>query len=180
MSKSAGEYLVIETQDINVDDYLQNLSGLAVELGGPSHNEYGTGFDAYRALKRVIPPTKLLISNKYGYDDSNLDLIIDANNLPFRKNSLDIVLASYLPFHLWPSLKAEARLSLKESGLLVVTGITDEEIQDAINMGFTILRAITDNSPEEDVDVGVWSVIFLNSERHIYMNYSQAMSPMHL
>lgn len=160
-----------EATNFDVDGYIQSLTGTAIELGGPTVRDEGTGFAAYRVLNGIEPAAKLLVTNAYDRHAPSVDLLVDANNLPFDEGSVSMLLASYLPLKLWGGVMQQARRCLKENGVLITAGLIDEELHLPVNMGFTALRFIIDNEYEE-TGTTLWSGMYANTSNPRPLTYA--------
>lgn len=165
----SGKYkITIEKTISNFDNILKELPTPAIEFGGPTYDKYKHLLDANKLQNIIITNIKQVIICEY--KKLNIDLLVDATNMPFKNKSIGTVLFSRLNneeiyqksndnkhyrYQMIQELnnKAidEAYRVLKKDGILIYQGYFEDNIQYAINKGFDMIKFVRIQIENEEI-----------------------------
>ena len=166
---------IYEPTDIDIRRYLSDIPGPAVDIGGPSYStDSKNGFAAFHALNGIALNRELFTANIK--KDIGVDILADAEYLPFANEGVAFLLSAYLPtckpgdfigyergsttpHTLWKRFMIEAERSLKMGGVLVMEGLDNEHIGYGQELGLRVLRIV--RSYEAPFEETVWPLSFL-------------------
>lgn len=165
---------IVEKSILNIDDVIKDLPLPAVEFGGPTYDNYKNLIDINKLKNIIITNIKKTVKVEHNnfttYKDLDIEMLIDATNMPFADKSLGTVLFSRLNsddiykkskgnksyrYELIKELNRkvinESYRVLKEKGILIYQGYFSDDVIYATQNGFDLLKSISIKIENEEI-----------------------------
>lgn len=140
-AKTDEEVNIVLGEEVKLEDLISSTHGPTVEIGGPTEGGYHMGKDTTwhpvpDYITNVSPERPTLYGQDIGSQDINL--ILEADKMPFAAASVGVVFASNLPREVRMPMFQEVCRVLEDGGYLVYQGGLEEDIKKAGELGFTV------------------------------------------
>lgn len=144
---SAFASIVYQTfeKGFHLENAIRTADGPIIEVGGPTDQNWYLG-DIKNSQRKMfisnltsghpIHPIKETDKEAPVKYDGKVDFRADATNLPFADESVGVLFASCLPRDIRHGMLEEAKRVLKDSSILIASGMVEDDMRDAEQLGF--------------------------------------------
>lgn len=141
----------------DLEAFLGSVIGLMIEIGGPTE-QYDFPLMPVEAVKQKSGKP-ITIFNKMPFP--GVEVLADANKLPFENDAVGLIMASCLPNYAREHFFKEAYRTLRPKGILAYQRCSDLDVFHSLGLGFKMEAYSRLPRPKEEFASGqrAWNII---------------------